>query len=211
MDEELYFSIIDEYLASEQPARSVGILVLSPDKEVLSINAAAEVLLGVTMAEALERTCDDLLRCDLLPNGCPTEIVLSEGRTITEEVVLSPPVRSEPTTVQLSLAPILASNGEKFGVVGVIHRKHRLDPRMERLEDITRESIRARAQLAAITDSTSQGIFAVDRDTRVTFLNRAGRQITGFEEDEVRGKKVCQGGVSQQPLRRGMPHGANTR
>ncbi|MDA2916904.1 hypothetical protein MYX64_08720 [Nitrospinae bacterium AH_259_B05_G02_I21] len=49
MDEELYFSIIDEYLASE---RSVGIIIINPDRRVMSINATMETLLGVTMAEA---------------------------------------------------------------------------------------------------------------------------------------------------------------
>ena len=188
MDEELYFSLIDEYLASE---RSVGVIILNPDKRVLTINSAVETLLGVTMAEAVGCRCDELLQCDIFSSAYPFESVFSEGRTITEEVVLSTRTRSGPKTVRLSLVPMMASGDEKFGAVAIIDSEPSQDPRMERLEAIARKSIRARAKLAAITDSTSQGIFAVDRDSRITFLNRAGQQITGFEEAKVRGKKVC--------------------
>ncbi|MEE8209419.1 MAG: 50S ribosomal protein L11 methyltransferase [bacterium] len=92
MDEELYFSLIDEYLASE---RSVGVIILNPDKRVLTINSAVETLLGVTMAEAVGCRCDELLQCDIFSSAYPFESVFSEGRTITEEVVLSTRARSD--------------------------------------------------------------------------------------------------------------------
>jgi PAS domain S-box-containing protein len=190
MDDELYFSVIDEFLTSEHPVHSLGIILFSPAKRLLSLNATAERIMGVKTDQVWGFKCEEILQCDPCLDECPFDAVWSEGRTMTRHVVLSL-AQKGPTSVRLSIAPILASSGVKSGAVGIIHIEPRLDPRLERLEVLAKDSIRDRMKLAAIADSTSQGIFAVDRDFRITFLNRAGQQITGFKEAEVLGKKVC--------------------
>jgi PAS domain S-box-containing protein len=189
MDEDLYFSIIDEYLASERP---VGVILLSPQREVLSINAAAEALLGISLEEAVGRRCEDLLGSDVCSSACPFDSVCSDGRTITRRVTLFSRSRMGPMTVQLSIAPITGPNGDRLGAVELICEEPRLDPRIERLGNIARESIHDRMKLAAITDSLSIGIVAVDRNHRITFMNKAAQELSGFDLVEVVGKRACQ-------------------
>jgi PAS domain S-box-containing protein len=43
-------------------------------------------------------------------------------------------------------------------------------------------------ELLTIVDSISDGVFAVDLDLKIIFLNRAGEKITGFKAEEVLGK-----------------------
>jgi PAS domain-containing protein len=96
MDEELYFSLIDEHLAREH---AVGVILLNPDKQIVSVSGAAEALLGVTMAEAAGHRCEEVLQFDLCATSCPFETVLSEGRVITRGTVLCSHVLKEPRTI----------------------------------------------------------------------------------------------------------------
>lgn len=188
MDEELYFSLIDNHLASERP---VGILLIGPAKEVVSLNSAVESLLGVTTDKVLGLRCQELLQCDACSKTCPFEMVWSEGITVTQRTVLPPRGRFGPTPVWLSLAPLISLSGDTIGAVEIITKEPQPSFLMERLNDIAKECSQERLKLEAITDSISQGIFAVDREFRITFINRAGQEITGFQEHEVLGKR-CQ-------------------
>jgi PAS domain S-box-containing protein len=185
MDEELYFSLIDEHLAREH---AVGVILLNPDKQIVSVSGAAEALLGVTMAEAAGHRCEEVLQFDLCATSCPFETVLSEGRVITRGTVLCSHVLKEPRTIWLSLAPLTTPDGEKFGVVEILHERKQPTRHIDKVYKLARESEEESIKLAAITDSISQGIFTVDSDCRITFLNTAGREITGYDESEVLGK-----------------------
>jgi PAS domain S-box-containing protein len=188
MEEDLYFSLIDDHLASERP---IGLILISPSKKVESVNTAAEALLGVPLSEAVGRQCSELLAGDLCSSACPFDSVLRTGQTVTRRIQTTLRNRPEVTTVRLSLAPLIAASGERTGVVEVIQEEHRSTHIMDRLDSVTAECTEERMKLTAITDSISQGIFAVDRDFRITFLNKAGQEIIGYTEQEVVGKS-CQ-------------------
>lgn len=185
MDEELYFSLIDDHLASEHP---IGILLISPTKEVLSINPGMESLMGISMEEAVGLRCEELLKCDICSTDCPFEAVWSENMTVTRRTVLPSRGRFGPMPVWLSLAPLTTAGGERVGLVEIIQKEHRPSSLMEKFDTLTSECTEERLKLVAITDSISQGIFAIDKDYRITFLNRAGQEITGYKEHEVLGK-----------------------
>jgi len=39
-----------------------------------------------------------------------------------------------------------------------------------------------------ILDSVADGVFAVDHEFRIIYLNRAAQEITGFDEEEALGR-----------------------
>ncbi|MCK4371606.1 MAG: PAS domain-containing protein, partial [candidate division Zixibacteria bacterium] len=43
-------------------------------------------------------------------------------------------------------------------------------------------------KLLTVVDSISDGVFAVDMDWKITFLNKAAERITGFKAEEAIGK-----------------------
>ncbi len=53
-----------------------------------------------------------------------------------------------------------------------------------------RDALRARREIDALMDATSDGVLGVDLEGRCTFLNRSGCELLGYSEWEIRGRDV---------------------
>lgn len=53
-----------------------------------------------------------------------------------------------------------------------------------------RETGRVGRQLRALLESTGEGIYGLDTEGHVTFINRAGARILGYEPDELLGERI---------------------
>jgi len=63
--------------------------------------------------------------------------------------------------------------------------------RQARARSSAAESLRNQLSFtAAITDSLGEGVYALDREGRLTLLNRAGQEMLGWTEEELLGKAM---------------------
>jgi PAS domain S-box-containing protein len=84
-------------------------------------------------------------------------------------------------------------------VVGMILRGAKaLDPIRERTRRITQEDFQTERRLRAIEkyrafiDSASDGIFVLDGEGRVLYMNRAAEEVTGYARDGLAGRPLTQ-------------------
>ncbi len=199
--------------ASERLHRSVleslaeGVIVVGLDGQLIDANAAACEILEIEDVEAARLTewwqplaarhaddgCDLHIGGQVLATGegvrdVPVQITKRDGR----EALLSVnylPLRDERECVEgllLSFRDITAPAAEA-----------RLNGELQlRLRE-------AHDYLQAVTDSIGEGMFTLDADGCITYMNRAAEELLGWREPELHGRPVqltcCGGGDDAVP------------
>lgn len=154
----------------------------SVDGVVETWNAGAEKIFGYAASEIVRRSEARLV---------PPERV-DEDRAMTERVTRGEQVRSYETErvckdgrripVALTLSPIREADGAQIVGVAAIYRDITEQKRSE-------EEINFRRQLAeTISENASSALLLLDAEGHLTYMNRAGEQMTGWRLDEARGR-----------------------
>lgn len=155
----------------------VSLIIADPAKNVRYLNPAASALFGLThesiVGEQLEllfskvgMATDDLCRA------------LDEAQCgASYEFDIAYPVGSEILHLHVRIAPIQDQNNNLLGFVQTIQ-----DETEKRLSE------RKLKQAASIFENTIEGIIITDADAKILSVNPAFTRITGYDEDEVRGK-----------------------
>lgn len=60
------------------------------------------------------------------------------------------------------------------------------------LRESQQEQLRLAGQMQLLLQSTSQGIYGIDSEGRCTFINRAGAELLGYDEEELPGQDMHQ-------------------
>ncbi len=94
-------------------------------------------------------------------------------------------VRTLQTIITMVLALLGLGATLVVGAVGV-----RLQRISAESETRRRDAQRARREIDALMDATSDGVLGIDLEGRCTFLNRAGCELLGYSEWEIRGRDV---------------------
>ncbi|MGD8237519.1 MAG: PAS domain S-box protein [Armatimonadota bacterium] len=179
---------VQEALAeSEQRYRSVvdnvavGIAIISPDMEILSLNDQMRERfpgIDVSVRPICYRVFNDPPRDDVCPY-CPTRETLRDGEV--HEVVTETPAAGGIRNVRVVASPLRDSAGEVVAAV-------------EMVEDITEqrraeEALRDSEQrFRALTESTSDWVWEVDADAVYTYASPKVKDLLGYEPEEVVGK-----------------------
>jgi two-component system sensor histidine kinase/response regulator len=99
------------------------------------------------------------------------------GETIRQQEIIWT-YTGEPRTVLVNAAPIQDAAGAVAGAVAVaedITERKRVEEHLRRQSGFT----------GAVTDSIAEGLYAVDRDGRLTFMNPAAERMLGWTEGEL--------------------------
>ncbi len=167
---------------------SIGDAVISTDAAgtVTFLNAAAERLTGWPCQEGIGRPLSEVI--SLLEEDTEAGLlelfptVLQSGTTDCHGLLRTRSGRTVP--VLGSAAPIRRPSGQTHGVVVVLRddsgRRHLAQAQEERLE--------ALHLLGFMADSSSDAIFAKDREGRYLLFNREASRITGVPAAEAIGK-----------------------
>jgi PAS domain S-box-containing protein len=115
---------------------SDAVITVDAERRITSMNAAAELMLGVTEAEALGAECDALIRSDIRFNHCAFEAVWERGETAVNFNVALENRLGEKLPVSISTSLLKNSAGDP---VGLIHAIRDLRPVL-RLIDALRQS-----------------------------------------------------------------------
>ncbi len=148
-------------------------------RKVLTWNAAAERLYGWTADEALGRLTDELM---LSPVDVDPEIrsAISSGRWHGELLLGRKDGSSFPALVRTSISD---SDDEPGSITCVV-----IDI-SERVQ-YQRELKAARDHLRAVTDSIGEGMFTLDLDGRVTYINPAAERMLGWPVEVLQGRSI---------------------
>ena len=169
----------DEVRAQSSALTDRGIAVIAADKDhhVTHWSDGAVELLGWSRSEALDRLVADLIHPQPLALAVGGEPAVVEGR-----YELS---RKDGSTFagHLRWTEMLDGHGLPAGTVGVAVDVSAQD----RAEA---EAVTARNHLRAVTDSMTEGLFALDRDGGVTLMNQAAEDMLGWSLGEVRGQRL---------------------
>jgi PAS domain S-box-containing protein len=180
-------------------ALTEGITLHDAEGVIRAANQSAERILGLTQDQMSGRTSFDprwrAVREDGSPfpgEEHPPVVALRTGEP--QSNVIMGIHRPDDTLVWLSVnaQPLLDDEGKPAGVVSSFFdftARLRAEEQVRRQLDFTE----------AITNNLGEGIFAVDPEGRVTFMNPAAEQMLGWGEAELLGRNVHESIHFQRP------------
>jgi PAS domain S-box-containing protein len=147
---------------------------------VLTWNAAAERLFGWTAAQAMGSQADDL---GLVPVVIDPETrgAIRAGRWDGELLLGRKDGSTFPALVRTSVSNDADGGLDRITCV-VIDISDGVQSQ--------RELKAARDHLRAVTDSIGEGMFTLDRDGRVTYVNPAAERVLGWRGEELQGRMI---------------------
>ncbi|HET9743224.1 MAG TPA: CHASE3 domain-containing protein [Terriglobales bacterium] len=167
--------------------RSIGDAVIATDNRgyITFLNPVAEQLTGWRSADAAGHLAKDVFRIFHEQSGepveSPVEKVLTTGTVAilaNHTVLHARDGRKIP--IDDSGAPIRDAKGKIIGAVLVFR-----DVTARRQADAEKDRIRRQFEL--ILQSTGDGVYGVDNLGRLTFINKAGAELLGYEPAELIG------------------------
>jgi PAS domain S-box-containing protein len=158
---------------------NAAVTVTDADGALIEWNEAAEQLYGWTAAEAIGRDQIELLEPIILATGEPATLGNRTGRWDGEYRVRRRDGSS--TLVYTRLHRLTDDDGERIGLASVA-----VD--ISDRKGFERELVRAHNYMRAITESVGEGLFALDSDGRVTFMNEAAQEMLGWSIEQLEGR-----------------------
>ena len=176
--------IQSEPLSVQDILRSIpdSVLTIDREKRIVAMNGPAEALTGTLEVAAHGRPCGGILKSEICDNDrCPFERSFVGGETITNFNVRMRDTAGADIPICINTSPLKNGKGKVIGVVETI----RVVSHINRLIEELREQ---RNKVQAVLDSIAEGVFTVDRDGRITSLNRTAERILGHPAEEVLGQ-----------------------
>jgi diguanylate cyclase (GGDEF)-like protein/PAS domain S-box-containing protein len=155
----------------------VSLIIADPGKNVRYLNPAASALFELKR-EGIVGEQIEMLFSKIGMATDDLRIALDEAQGgASYEFDITHQVRNETLHLHVRIAPIQDQNGNLLGFVQTIQD-----------ETDKRRTERKLKQAASIFENTIEGIIITDADANILSVNPAFTKITGYEEDEVRGK-----------------------
>lgn len=170
-----------EYLAD-------GVMVLDQERRIVAFGEGAERITGYTREEAVGQKCDLLFRCGVSGQRCPAAMTLSTGEAVANFHCDIFTKDDDRIPVCVNSSPIRDREGVVSSVVLTFRNVAEVRDLMWKLAETNVRLVTEKEKLSSILNSIADGVFTVDSGYRITSFNRAAREITGFEAEEVIGK-----------------------
>ena len=160
---------------------SLGVMVLSDDRSILSFNHTAEMITGLKASDLIGRKCVEGLSDSLSCGDCAYQRALgkkSDSTGSSFEIVDSTGQSHRITRI---VSPIFGPDQSPLGCIEVFQDHSVFTDLLERVRHDDR-------RLKLILDSLDTGVLTVDRGGHITFFNNRAEGITGFDRGNVLGK-----------------------
>ncbi len=182
---------------------SAGMVLLSPDRQILHLNRTAEMLTDWPADEAVGRRCGDILGGYLCDGDCLFErAVASASPALTKS--LSPPADGrEADSLTKIVSPVYGADGHAVACLEIFQDVSAFSELIDRLGDESRK-------MREILDLLDIGVITCDRGGHVTFFNAMAEAVTGLRRQDLLGKP-CRGMFNEdfcpKPSRAGPQNG----
>lgn len=159
-----------------------SVLTIDREKRIVALNGPAEGLTRTSEAVAGGRRCGSVLQSEICDNDrCPFDRAFFGGETVTNFNVLLKDAEGAEIPICINTSPLKNRRGEVVGVVETIRVVSHISQLIEELRE-------QRNKVQAVLDSIAEGVLTVDRDGRVTSLNRTAERILDRSADDTLGR-----------------------
>ncbi|MCF8038789.1 MAG: PAS domain S-box protein [Desulfohalobiaceae bacterium] len=171
-----------KYLESVIHHAPDAIVTLDSSQRVLEWNPGAENIFGYTCEEVLGRDLDDLIsRSDVIQEARDVTRLVMSGNNLPPLETVRYTKYGTPVQVIVSGSPI-SLDGALQGVVAVytdITRRKDMEKALEKSEQTYR----------AIFENTGSATFIADMDTTILLANKEFEKLSGYEKQELEGRR----------------------
>ncbi len=147
-----------------------GVFTVDKELRVTAFNRAAQEITGYSPEQAIGKHCHEVFKSNICGALCPIAKSMKSGEASSRDMVFIRRADGKTLPISVHAAPLLGPDGEIIGGVEVF--RDQTEPVLYNL----------------IIDSVADGVFTVDRQSRITSFNKAAEQITGHSAEEAIGK-----------------------
>jgi len=160
---------------------SMGIMVLSPERKIISLNLSAEVITGCKASDLVGKNCNDRLMDSLCGGRCSYLEAMQNGRKSGSMDVKVTGEDNETRNITRIVSPIYGLDNLPAGCIEIFQDHSALKDLLERVRHDDR-------RIKLILDNLDIGVLTVDRGGHIAFFNNTAETITGFSRGDVLGK-----------------------
>ena len=160
---------------------SMGIMVLSPERIIISMNQSAEVITGCKASDLVGKNCSDRLMGSLCGGRCSYLEAMENGRKSGSMDVKVTGEDNETRNITRIVSPIYGPDNLPSGCIEIFQDHSALKDLLERVRHDDR-------RIKLILDNLDIGVLTVDRGGHIAFFNNTAETITGFSRGDVLGK-----------------------
>ncbi|MGD8519588.1 MAG: sigma 54-interacting transcriptional regulator [Desulfobacterales bacterium] len=159
---------------------SLGVMVVGPDRKILSFNHSAEIITGYNESDLRGKFCHDILLEKLCGGSCQYLDAI-ESDTLSGNADLEVIDRNATHNITRIVSPIYGADKTPAGCIEVFQDHSVFKELLERVRHDDR-------RLKIILDNLDIGVLTVDRGGHITFFNNRAEAMSGFNRGEVLGK-----------------------
>jgi PAS domain S-box-containing protein len=160
---------------------SMGVMVVGPDRKIISLNHSAEIITGYNESDLRGRYCSQELLDPLCGGQCQYLDAVESGRQADSvDFEVSDRNKGKQNITRI-VSPIYGPDGKSLGCIEVFQDHTVFKDLLERVRHDDR-------RLKIILDNLDLGVLTVDRGGHITFFNNQAETITGFNRGKVLGK-----------------------
>ena len=160
---------------------SMGVMILSSERKILSLNQSAEVITGYQASDLVGRNCTDRLMNSLCDGSCSYLEAVENNRKSGSMDIEVTGQDNETRTITRIVSPVYGPDNLPVGCIEIFQDHSALKDLLDRVRHDDR-------RLKLILDNLDIGVLTVDRGGHVAFFNNTAETITGFSRGGVLGK-----------------------
>ncbi len=160
---------------------SMGVMVLSSERKILSLNQSAEVITGYRASDLVGQNCTGRLLNSLCSGSCSYLEAVEQNRKSGSMDIEVTGQDNETRNITRIVSPVYGPDNLPVGCIEIFQDHSALRDLLERVRHDDR-------RLKLILDNLDIGVLTVDRGGHVAFFNNTAETITGFSRGGVLGK-----------------------
>jgi PAS domain S-box-containing protein len=161
---------------------AVGSVVISPARQIVSMNRSALQMSGVSASDIVGRDCASVLQALSCADACVFETAHGQGVDLERVDLDITDAAGEPRSLTRIVYPLSEADGRTPAGCLVLFQDQTA------FKDLLKRVWYEDRRLKMILDNLDTGVMTVDRGGHITFFNRTAETITGHGRENVLGK-----------------------
>ena len=164
---------------------SIGAIISSPNRKIISINRTAEFITGHKQSDVVGKSCHDVFLNTLCGGECTFHKTMEESLQSGVDLGIELTDQSdEKLSITKVIWPLYGMDKKVHGCI-VVFQDH------SAFKDLIKRVWYEDRKLKIILNNLDLGVLTVDRSGHVTFFNRQLELITGYSRKELLGKSYA--------------------